>query len=94
MSRYTEKLAEKSKIPYMKVERIYLGDTSTYIESTGQGTWQIKSPKSIFKIQIDGSIYISGNVKIDSPLEVKGEINCDKTITSKEGLVDKSKEIL
>ena len=91
MSRYTEKVADKNKMPYLKVERIYLGDSSTYIESTGQGTWQLKSSKGIFKIQSDGSIYISGNVKIDSPLEVKGEINCDKTITAKEGLKDNSK---
>ena len=91
MSRYTDKLAEQNKVPYMKVERIYLGDSTTYIESTGQGTWQIKSPHSIFKISGDGSIYISGNVKIDSPLEVKGAINCDKTITAKEGLKDNIK---
>ena len=86
---YREKLAKKNEIKYIKVERIYLGDNKTYLESSGDGQWQIVSPNSIFRIQDDGSIYISGNVKIDSKLEVNDNLTCNKKITTKE-LEDKS----
>lgn len=90
---YAEKMARKNTIPYMRVERIYIGDSKTYIESGGDGIWRIVSPTSIFKIEEDGSIYISGNVKIDSPLRVTGDIDCDKTITT-QSITDKSKEVI
>jgi hypothetical protein len=90
MGRYAEKLAEKNKLDYTKVKRIYLGDSNTYLESAGQDKWQIKTPNSVFRITEKG-IYISGNVEIDSPVTVNQDFECKKKISAKE-MSDKSKE--
>jgi len=87
---YAEKIAKKNSVPYISVKRIYLDDTSTYIESSGEGKWQIVSPHSVFKIKEDGGIYISGNVKIDSPLEIDGDLTCKKKVIAN-SIEDKSK---
>ena len=87
---YAEKIARKNEIPYMKVKRIYLGDSNTYLESTGQDTWQIISPKGILRVGNDG-IYMSGNTTIDSKVTVNKEIECKGKITT-ESLDDKSKK--
>ena len=57
---YQEKMANKNKIPYMKVEKIFLGDSNTYITSTGEGTYSIISPSSSIIVGGDGSVNISG----------------------------------
>ena len=89
MGRYQDKLAEKNKIPYIKSQRIYLGDSNTYLESSGQDKWQLVTPNSIFRIT-DNGIYISGNVIIDSDVTMNKKLECKDKITTKT-FEDKSK---
>lgn len=67
MSRYQEKLAEKNKLDYIKVRRIYLDDFGTYVTSTGEGTFALVGSGSRIDIDRFGNVNISGtSVKINS----------------------------
>jgi len=61
---YKEKMAKKNRIDYMSAKRIYLGDTRTFIESTGDGSYSINGKNS--KIDVDklGNINISGATSV------------------------------
>ena len=63
MGYYQEKMANKNKIDYIKSQRIYLGDTETYIESTGAGTFRLVGSNASLKVNSDGSMTFSGDVR-------------------------------
>ena len=78
---YFEKMAKKYRIPYINIEKIYIGSGwNTYLESDGDGKWKLVSPSAILKVNDDGSLYISGNVLIDSPIRISGSINTNSSI--------------
>ena len=68
---YDRKRARKNRIPYMMVEKIFLGDYNTYLKNTGEGTWELVSPKATFSINSQGNINISGNLSLDGQLYAK-----------------------
>lgn len=57
---YEQRMAKKNRMPYVMVEKIFLGDSNTYITSTGKGTYSIISPSSSITVGGDGSVNISG----------------------------------
>jgi len=57
-------MAKKNEIPYIMVRDIYIGDFNTKLQTTGNGTYKIVSPKSVISVDSDGSIDISGSSKV------------------------------
>jgi len=72
MTDWKERAAKKNRIPYMMVEKIYIGDYSTYLLNTGDGAFEIHSPKCRISTDAFGNMTISGN------LEIKGQLDAQK----------------
>lgn len=68
---YKKKMANKNKIPYAIVKSIYIGDFDTELVSTGNGSYQIVTPKSVLSVSNDGNINISGSTSVT----IGGDIN-------------------
>ena len=64
MSRYIDRIAKKNKQQYTIIEKLFLGDMSTSIENTGNGTYKICSPSSQITINKNGNIDISGSQSV------------------------------
>jgi len=65
---YKERSAKKNKVPFIISDRIYIGDTHTYIESTGDGYYTICTENSKIGVDSEGNIDISGasSIKFNS----------------------------
>ena len=64
MGRYAKKMAEKNKLQYAMVKRIYLDDFDTYVESTGDGMFAIRGKNSAISVDKSGNINISGSMSV------------------------------
>ena len=61
---YEQKMAKKNRIPYIRVEKIFIGDFGTYLQNTGDGTYKISSPSSQITVDSYGKIDISGSQSV------------------------------
>ena len=61
MSRYSENMAKKNDIPYLRAKKIYLDDFGTYIASSGDGTFVIRGKNSYIDVDQSGNVNISGS---------------------------------
>lgn len=57
-------MAQKNKLPYIMVQKVFIGDFGTYIKNTGDGSWEIVAPNSRFEIDRSGNITISGSQSV------------------------------
>ena len=63
---YAEKYADRHKLSYIKVKKIYIDDFGTYLTSTGEGTFAICGKGSRIDVDKSGNVNISGtSVRID-----------------------------
>lgn len=64
MGRYQNKMAEKNKIDYIKIKKVYIDDFDTYIASTGKGSFIIKGINSTISVDKSGNVRISGATSV------------------------------
>jgi len=65
---YKEECAKRNKIKYALVERLYLGNFDTYIETNKDGTYSINNRNSTINVDVSGNVNISGasSIKFNS----------------------------
>jgi hypothetical protein len=85
---YAQKLAKRNRLKYVLVDRIYIGDYDTWIETSGDGKWKLKSKNASMEIDedginISGSLIINNDLRIKQNLNVDGHVTCDKIEASK-----------